>query len=121
MIGQDLRIGTLLGKYRLVHRLGEGGMGVVYAAEDPILTRKVALKILSGANRAPTAAQRFVLEARAAARLTHPNVVTVHDIGQQDDISFIVMELVDGPSAQTLLQQGGALPWPRATRIIADV
>jgi len=122
MTGQDLRIGTQLGKYRLVHHLGEGGMGVVYAAEDPVLTRRVALKILGGeAPRDPGAAQRFILEARAAARLNHPNVVAVYDIGQQGDVTYIVMELVDGASAQTMLDERGALPWPQATRIIADV
>jgi hypothetical protein len=122
MTGPDLRIGTKLDKYRLIGHLGEGGMGVVYAAEDPVLTRRVALKILCGeAIRAPGAAQRFLLEARAAARLNHPNVVTVYDIGQQGDTSYIVMELVDGASAQAVLQERGALPWPEATRIIADV
>jgi serine/threonine protein kinase len=117
-----MRIGTQLGKYRLVQRLGEGGMGVVYAAEDLDLTRKVALKILCGAaTHAPEVAQRFLLEARAAARLNHPNVVAVYDIGQQDDVSYIAMELVEGVSAQTLLTHSEALPWPQATRIIADV
>src|SRR5262249_27174317 len=93
-----------------------------YAAEDPVLTRKVALKILCGdVAREPNVAQRFLLEARAAARLNHPNVVAVHDIGQQGEVFFIVMELVEGASAETLLQQRGALPWTQATRIIADV
>jgi serine/threonine protein kinase/WD40 repeat protein len=122
MIGQDTRIGTRLGKYCLVQRLGEGGMGVVYAAEDPVLGRRVALKVLSGAAlREPGAAQRFFLEARAAARINHPNVVTVHDIGQQGDVCYIVMELVEGASAQALLYEQGALPWPQATRLIASV
>jgi WD40 repeat protein len=122
MTGQDTRIGTRLGKYHLVRRLGEGGMGVVYAAEDTVLTRRVALKILSGdAQQAPGAEKRFFLEARAAARLNHPNVVAVYDFGRQGHVWFIAMELVDGPSAQTVLQQGGPFPWPRATRIVADV
>jgi serine/threonine protein kinase len=122
MTEQDMGVGTQLGKYRLVQRLGEGGMGVVYAAEDPVLTRKVALKVLSGdVARESNSAQRFLLEARAAARLNHPNVVAVYDIGQQGEVSFIVMELVEGVSAETLLQQRRALPWPQATRIIADV
>src|SRR5262249_12928250 len=73
------------------------------------------------ATHEPGVAQRFLLEARAAARLNHPNVVAVYDIGQQGDVSFIVMELVDGGSAEVLLRQRGALPWPLATRIIADV
>jgi serine/threonine protein kinase/WD40 repeat protein len=122
MTGEDTRIGSQLGKYRLVHRLGKGGMGVVYAAQDPILTRRVAIKILSRDAELPQGAQqRFFLEARAAARLNHPNVVTVYDIGQQGDLWYIVMELVDGTNAQDVLSQRGALPWPKATRIIADV
>jgi serine/threonine protein kinase len=120
MTGQEIGVGTQLGKYRLVQRLGEGGMGVVYAAEDPVLTRKVALKILCGeVDREPDVAKRFLLEARAAARLNHPNIVAVHDIGRQGEITFIVMELVEGVSAEALRQRHGALPWPQATRIIA--
>jgi serine/threonine protein kinase len=122
MTGREIRIGTQLGKYRLILHLGEGGAGVVYAAEDLVLTRRVALKILSGdAARQPGIAERFLLEARAAARLNHPNVVAVHDIGHQDEVSYIVMELVEGVSAQTILDERGALPWPQATRIIAEV
>jgi hypothetical protein len=122
MTGQDQRIGTRLGKYHLVHRLGEGGMGVVYAAEDPVLTRRVALKVLANtAEQVPGAEQRFLLEARAAARLNHPNVVSIYDIGQQGDVSYIVMELVDGANAQTELHRHGALAWQQATRLIADV
>src|SRR5262245_28756419 len=121
MTEQDARVGTQLGKYRLVRRLGEGGMGIVYAAEDPILSRMVALKVLSAAAQTPGALQRFALEARAAARLNHPNVVAVHDVGRHGDVSYLVMELVDGPSAQTVLQQHGAFPWQIATRIIAGV
>jgi serine/threonine protein kinase len=122
MTGQEIGVGTQLGKYRLVQRLGEGGMGVVYAAEDPVLTRKVALKILCGeVDREPDVAKRFLLEARAAARLNHPNIVAVHDIGRQGEVTFIVMELVEGVSAEALRQRHGALPWPQATRIIAYV
>lgn len=122
MTGQAAGVGTQLGKYRLVERLGGGGMGVVYAAEDTVLTRKVALKIFSGdAAREPDQVKRFLLEARAAACLNHPNVVRVHDIGQEGEVSFIVMELVEGVSAENVLEQRGALPWRQATGIIADV
>jgi hypothetical protein len=122
MTGQDQRVGAQLGKYHILHRLGEGGMGVVYAAEDSVLMRKVALKILGeNGNRDLRVAQRFVLEARAAARLHHPNVVAVHDIVQESDDCFIVMELVDGSSAQTLIDEDGALPWARSTYIVAEV
>jgi serine/threonine protein kinase len=122
MAEQDPLIGTRLGKYRLVGRLGQGGMGVVYQGKDLDLQRAVAIKVLSASlmdDDSP--ARRFLLEARAAARINHPNVVAVYDIGQQGNISYIVMELVEGGSAQDLLLQHGALPWPQATRIIADV
>jgi hypothetical protein len=122
MVEQDSLIGTRLGKYRLVGRLGRGGMGTVYRGEDLQLQRAVAVKVLS-ADSAPDAAaiHRFVSEARAAARLNHPNVVAVYDVGQQGSVSYIVMELVEGVSAQALLHERGTLPWPQATRIIADV
>jgi serine/threonine protein kinase len=122
MAQQDPLIGTMLGKYLLVGRLGQGGMGTVYQGEDSHLQRAVAVKVLStNSTLDGSAIQRFVLEARAAARLNHPNVVAVYDIGRQDNVSYIVMELVQGASAQDLLQERGALPWPEATRIIAEV
>jgi serine/threonine protein kinase/WD40 repeat protein len=121
-VEQDPLIGTMLGKYLLVGRLGQGGMGVVYQGEDSHLQRAVAVKVLSTSSTLDgSAIQRFVLEARAAARLNHPNVVAVYDIGRQDNVSYIVMELVQGSSAQDLLQERGALPWPEATRIITEV
>src|SRR5207248_9240324 len=89
-----------LGRYRITGRLGRGGMGVVYSAEDVLLKRAVAIKVLSGSPiRGQEALQRFLLEARAAARLNHPNVVAVHDIGQHDGRAYIVMELAPGGSA----------------------
>src|SRR5262245_30172286 len=86
------RPGDLVGRYRVVGELGRGGMGVVHEAEDPLLQRRVALKLLSPtlANSAE-AAQRFVREARAAARLNHPNVVAVHEVGDHDGTPYLVM------------------------------
>ena len=85
-----------LGRYRLEKMLGEGGMGAVYAAFDPDLERRVALKVLRDAKSGDEARQRLLREARAMARLTHPNVVTVHEVGSASGRDYVAMELVDG-------------------------
>lgn len=117
----DARLGTQLGKYRIIARLGKGGMGVVYEAEDSLLKRKVAIKLLPEAVSAdPQALRRFLMEAQAVARLHHPNVVLIYEVAQQDDNYAIVMELVRGSSLQELLAAEGLVHWPEATRMIAD-
>src|SRR5260221_4767091 len=88
-------LGPSLGRYRLERELGAGGMGVVHAAFDPDLERRVAIKILRAGNP-PAAEQRLLREARAMARLTHPNVVTVYEVGTVGGRDFIAMELVEG-------------------------
>ena len=109
-----------LGKYLLKSKLGQGGMGVVYAALDERLRREVALKVLPKSMAAnEEAVRRFVREARAAARINHPNVVSVYDVDQIDGHCFIAMELIGGGSVQELLRDG-PIEWRRATRLIAD-
>src|SRR6266545_1518090 len=99
----DLAAGTSLGKYRLDHVLGAGGVGVVWAAHDPDLERTVALKVLRNSGASPELRTRLLREARAMARLKHPNVLTVYEAGSQGDRDFIAMELVEGDSLDAWL------------------
>jgi hypothetical protein len=85
-------------RYRLDSEIGRGGMGVVYRATDLELMREVAVKVLPDTSSAPDARQRLLREARAAAALNHPHIVSVHDVGEAQGMPFFVMELVNGPS-----------------------
>lgn len=87
-----------VGRYTLLRRLGQGGMGVVHEAYDPELDRRVAVKLLRPRRGGTTAHIRLLREAQALARLSHPNVVAVHDVGEDDGRVFVAMELVDGPT-----------------------
>jgi serine/threonine protein kinase len=100
-----------IGRYEILRRLGEGGMGVVYVARDPDLDRQVALKTLKVESRDDTARRRFRREARAAARVSHPGVCQIFEVGEDDGELFIIMELLEGASlAERLVQGPLALP-----------
>ena len=114
-------IGQTLGRYQIVERLGEGGMGVVFRAKDPRLEREVALKVLKqDALHDEDSKRRFRLEARALSQLLHPNIATLFDFDSDRDVDFLVLEFVPGESlAHTLMN--GPLPETRARAIALDV
>ena len=110
------RAGVTVGRYVLLRRLGAGGMGVVAKAYDPELDRHVAIKILRQPLTSDSARRRLLREARAMARVTHPNVVAIHDVGVHEDRLFIAMELVDGVDLATWVREK-----PRSVDEILDV
>src|SRR6187401_3479210 len=97
-------IGETVTHYRLIEKIGEGGMGVVYRAEDTRLGRQVAVKFLSNKlSQDPVAIERFQREARAASALNHPNICALYDVGQHGDLPFLVMEMLDGRTLRRLI------------------
>ena len=106
------------GRYHLVEPLARGGMASVWIADDPVLSRRVAVKILRDDLASdPATRTRFRNEAIAAARLNHPNVVATYDTGDDDGTAYIVMELIDGPTVRQLLREHGPLPVREVIRI----
>src|ERR1700735_1092116 len=102
-----LATGTKLGPYEILSPIGAGGMGEVYKARDTRLDRTVAVKILPPEMASdPERRRRFEQEARSVAALNHPNIVAVYDAGIQDDVVFLVQELIEGDSLRTLIDRG---------------
>ena len=113
---------TVDGRYHIVARIAAGGMGEVFRAHDPVLDREVALKILHPSLADdPAFIDRFRREARSAATLSHPNIVSVHDWGETQGTYFMVMEFIRGPNLRSLVMRDGALEPALAVEITSDV
>lgn len=103
-------VGRSLGQFHIVERIGAGGMATVFKAHQPILDRYVAVKVLPDYHaRDPIFRERFLREARAVAKLDHPNIVQIYLFGEEDNITYIVMQYVDGGTLKDKLKQSGAL------------
>src|SRR5262249_20636244 len=117
---RELDRGAALGRYLIIERLGAGAMGVVYAAYDPELDRKLAIKLLrtsaSAGSESSGGRTRLVREAQSMARLQHPNVVAVHDVGLFEDQVFVAMEFVEGKTLRGWLREK-----PRSWQAILEV
>jgi hypothetical protein len=118
----EARTGPRIGRYLITGRIGRGGMGMVYRGLDPSLEREVAIKTLvAEGSFDPELRRRFEVEARAAAKLAHPNIVTVHDLGEDRGILFIAMEMLPGVDLDSLLRSGEALPLAEKLDIVAQL
>jgi TolB-like protein len=115
-----LAAGTRLGPYRIVGALGSGGMGEVYRAEDPRLQRTVAIKVLPSGVATADRIARFEQEARAASALNHPNILTIHDVGRQDDLAYFATEWVNGETLRELLRRG-PVPLRRTLHLVQQI
>ena len=116
--------GRLLGnRYEIIEKIGNGGMAMVYKAKDQVLNRFVAIKILRDEFTTDDEfIKRFSIEAQSAASITHPNIVSVYDVGNEENLYFIVMELIKGKTLkEIIIEEGGALPWKWSTNIAIQI
>ena len=112
----------LAGRYELIEKIGEGGMAVVYKARCRLLNRFVAIKILRPEfTKDETFVDNFKKESQAAAGLTHPNIVSVYDVGKEGNINFIVMELVEGKPLSQIIAEKGRLDYKEAINVARQV
>ena len=120
--GSAARLPEKIGKYRVVDRIGRGGMGMIFKAHDPILDRQVALKVISPEVEVTDELRaRFFREAQACAKLNHPNIVTVYDMGEDEGRLFIVMELLEGDELRRLIAQRTALSLEEKLSVMLQV
>src|SRR5690606_14136882 len=117
MIGHDLA-----GRYEILSRVGGGGMALVYKAHDVLLNRNVAIKVLRQQFvHDDEFIRRFRREAQSAAALSHPNVVSIYDVGQEDEIHYIVMEYVEGKNLNEIIQERAPLQTDESVRIAMQI
>ena len=116
--------GKILGnRYELIEKVGNGGMATVYRAEDKVLKRNVAVKILKDEFTTDEEfIKRFEIEAQSAARLTHPNIVSIYDVGSEDNLYYIVMELIRGKTLKEIIvEERGPLPWKWSVNVAIQI
>jgi eukaryotic-like serine/threonine-protein kinase len=113
-----------LGRYEVIGELGQGAMGVVYKAKDPLIDRVVAIKTINlglAMDEKEEYEGRFYQEAKAAGRLNHPNIVTIYDVGRSGDVAYIAMEFLEGRELRDIMNEGALLPVDQVLNIVAQV
>ena len=115
-----MKSGENLGPYRILEKIGEGGMGEVYRAHDSRLQRTVAIKVLAPRQATVERIERFEQEARAASALNHPNILTIHDVGRHGDMAYFAMEWVEGRTLREELR-AGAIPHRRTIQLAQQI
>ena len=113
-----------LGRYEVLGELGHGAMGIVYKAKDPLIDRVVAIKTINlglALDEKEEYEGRFYQEAKAAGRLSHPNIVTIYDVGKSGDVAYIAMEFLEGRELRDIMNSGGPLPVDQVLDIVAQV
>ncbi|MBI3222510.1 MAG: serine/threonine protein kinase, partial [Nitrosomonadales bacterium] len=113
-----------LGRYEVLSELGQGAMGVVYRAKDPLIDRVVAIKTINlglALDEKEEYESRFYQEAKAAGRLSHPNIVTIYDVGKSGDVAYIAMEFLQGRELRDIMNDDGLLPVDQVLDIVAQV
>lgn len=113
-----------LGRYEVISELGQGAMGVVYMAKDPLIDRQVAIKTINlslAGDEIDEYEGRFYQEAKAAGRLNHPNIVTIYDVGKSGDIAYIAMEFLQGRELRDIMRDNGDMPVEQVLDIVAQV
>jgi len=113
-----------LGRYEVLGELGQGAMGVVYRAKDPLIDRVVAIKTINlglALDEKEEYEERFYQEAKAAGRLNHPNIVTIYDVGRSGDVAYIAMEFLEGRELRDIMNEEGLLPVAQVLEIVAQV